>query len=319
MGKSKVASRKKTSSKRQKVNKMKGRFKKTRKNYLGGSSILSADINLAYPGNNVPSVPNPFLAYTGKGGSYGENLTPNLNIPSNINAMDKTVPNTGPPSIGYNFINPQGLQGGGCGCGCENSVMNGGSCSSCSVPLMNGGSCPSCSVPLMNGGSKKKGGCGPLCLPGLMVGGKRHRLTCKCTSCKMKGGNGNNGIPYPNGRVGEAWTPAIGSWPGVSGVQGSSNYLPINDYKPDISRHMIDTGANPPFSIGGKGRTRKQRGGAFSNFLGQDLINLGRQFQFGLGGAYNALAGHSSPVNPMPWKGQLPNSSSLNTMRAESI
>jgi len=289
MGKSKVASRKKTSSKRQKVNKMKRHLKKTRKNYLGGSSILGADINLAYTGNNVPTVPNPFLAYTGKGGG---------NIPININSMDKTVPNTGPPSDGYNFINPQGLQRGGCGCGIP--LMNGGS-------FMKGGNCPSCS---MNGGGKKKGGCGPLCLPGLMVGGKRHRLACKCSSCKMKGGNVNNGL------VGQAWTPAIGGWPGVT---GDGNYYPVNDYKPDISRQMIDVGANPPFSIGGKGRTRKQRGGAFSNFLGQDLINLGRQFQFGLGGAYNALAGHASPVNPMPWKDQLPNSTSLNTMRADSI
>ena len=292
MGKPKVESRKKTSSKHQRLYKMKGCSKKTRKNYLGGSSILGADINLAYPGNNIPTVPNPFLAYTGKGGSCG-NLTPNLNIPSNTNAMDKTVPNTGPPSDGYNFLNPQGLQRGGCGCG---------------IPLM--------------GGSSKKGGCGP-CLSGLMVGGKRHRLGCKCSSCKMKGGKlmkgGNPGIPYPDGLVGEAWTPAIGGWPGVNGVQGDRNYLPVNDYKTDISRQMIYTGANPPFSIGGKGRTRKQRGGTLSNFLGQDLINLGRQFQFGLGGAYNALAGHSSPINPMPWKDQLPNTSSLNTMKAVSI
>jgi hypothetical protein len=291
MGKPKVASLKKTSCKNQKVYKMKGCSKKTRKNYLGGSSTLGADINLAYPGNNVPTVPNPFLAYTGKGG------TPNLNIPTNTNAMDKTIPNTGPPSVGYNFINSQGSQRGG--------------------SFMKGGNCPSCSAPLMSGG------CGPLCLSGLMVGGKRHRLGCKCSLCKMKGGKlmkgGNPGIPYPDGLVGQAWTPAIGTWPGVNGVQGDSNHLALNNYPTDPQTAMIYTGANPPFSIGGKGRTRKQRGGALSNFLGQDLINLGRQFQFGLGGAYNSLAGYSSPINPMPWKDQLPNTSSLNTMRAVSI
>ena len=307
MSKPKVASRKKTSSKRQKVYKMKGCSNKTRKNISGGSSILGADINLAYTGKNVPAVPNPFLAYTGKGGSCNGNLTPNLNIPSNTNAMDKTVPNTGPPSIGYNFINPFGYQRGGCGtCG-----MTGGSCSSCVRPLMSGGD------------SKKKGGCGT-CAPGFMVGGTRHRLRCKCSSCKMNGGQlmqgGNPGIPYPDGLVGKPWTPAITGWPGVDGIQGDRNYLALNDYKPDISRQMISTGANPPFSIGGgKGRTRKQRGGALSNFLGQDLINLGRQFQFGLGGAYNALAGYSSPVNPLPWKDQLQNTSSLSSMREGSI
>jgi hypothetical protein len=42
------------------------------------------------------------------------------------------------------------------------------------------------------------------------------------------------------------------------------------------------------------------------------LINLGRQFQFGLGSAYNALAGYAAPVNPMPWRDQLPNKIPLN-------
>jgi len=300
---------KKTYSKHQKVYKMKGCSTKTRKNYLGGNSISTADINLAYPGNNVPTVPNPFLAYTGKGGSCGGYLTPTLNMPNNTNAADKTVPNTGPPSVGFNFLNPTGAQRGGCGCG---------------IPVMTGGSCPSCSAPLMSGGRKKKGGCGPLCAVGFMVGGTRHRLGCKCSSCKSKrGGNmkgGNPGIPYPDGLVGKPWTPAIGGWPGVDGVQGGSNYLAPNTYNNDVQTAMISTGANPPFSIGGgKNRSRKQRGGTLSNFLGQDLINLGRQFQFGLGSTYNALAGYSSPVNPMPWKDQLSRTANLNTVKAAYI
>ena len=303
---------KKTSSRHQKVYKMKGCYtKKNRKNYLGGSSISTADINLAYPGNNVHTVPNPFLAYTGKGGSCGGNLTPNLNIPNNTNGVDKTVPNTGPtPSIPATpFLNPVGNQRGGYGCG---------------INVMSGGSCSSCSTPVMSGGRKKKGGCGPLCAVGFMVGGTRHRLGCKCSSCKSKRGGsmkgGNPGIPYPDGLVGKPWTPSIGGWPGVDGVQGDRNYLALNDYKTDISIQMIATGANPPFSIGGgKNRSRKQRGGTLSNFLTQDLINLGRQFQFGLGGAYNALAGYPGPVNPMPWKDQLHNTASLNTMKTAFI
>jgi hypothetical protein len=303
---------KKTSSKRQKVYKMKGCSTKTRKNYLGGSSISGADINLAYPGNNVRTVPNPFLAYTGKGGSScGGYLTPDLSTTSNTNAADKTVPNTGPPSIGYGWINPIGSQKGGCG-----SCAIGGS-------LMRGGSCASCDRPLMSGGRKKKGGCGT-CGGGFMVGGARHRLGCKCSACKTKrGGNmkgGNPGIPYPDGLVGSPWTPSITTWPGVNGVQGDSNYLALNKYHNDPQTAMIYTGANPPFSIGGsKGRTRKQRGGTLSNFLTQDLLNLGRQFQFGVGSAYNALTGYPSPVNPMPWKDQLPNTSSLNTLRAANL
>jgi hypothetical protein len=53
-----------------------------------------------------------------------------------------------------------------------------------------------------------------------------------------------------------------------------------------------------------------------SNTIGQDFLNVGRQFQYGLGSAYNALAGYPAPTNPMPWKGQLPTTANINTIRA---
>ena len=243
----------KTKTKRhQKLYKMKGcsRKKNSRKSrktrnrkYLGGTG-------LAYPSNNVPTTPNPFLAYTGKGGSVN---------------LENAYPAKEPPSNGYGWINPQPQKGGLCGtCG----VMAGGSCG--------------CS--LMKGGSS----------------------------------NSNNGIPYPDGLVGKPWTPAIQGWPGVSNTTGDSNYYPVNDYKNDISRQMQNIGANPPFNgmKGGKKSRRNQKGGNLSNFLGQDLINLGRQFQFGVGSAYNALAGYPSPVSPLPWKDQLSNTPSLATIKA---
>ena len=74
---------KKSSRKHQKVYRMKGCSKKTRKNYLGLGG--SADINLAYTGNKVPTVPNPFLAYTGKGGAS----IPATIMPVNTNGMNK--------------------------------------------------------------------------------------------------------------------------------------------------------------------------------------------------------------------------------------
>jgi hypothetical protein len=64
---------------------------------------------------------------------------------------------------------------------------------------------------------------------------------------------------------------------------------------------------------------KKQKGGTLSNFMSQDLLNLGRQFQHGVGTAYNGLAGYSAPVSPLPWKGQLPNTPNLATMRTLSI
>jgi hypothetical protein len=247
----------KKSSRKQKFYKMIGCSKKTRKNHLGGS-------DLAYTGKPVFSLPNPHLAYTGKGGaSCG--LTANTSIPTNTNAANPSLPNTGPLNpLGNTIFNNASPQIGGCGCG----------------------------LPSMSGGRKGKN--------------VKHRNACKCSSCKvMKGGNA--GIPYPDGLVGSSWSPNVTSWPGMNGVPGDSNYYSLNTYNNDVSRQMVDLGGNPPFSgfKGGK-RTRKQRGGALSNFLGQDLINLGRQFQFGMGSAYNALAGYQAPVNPMPWKDQFP-------------
>ena len=255
---------KKSSRRKQKIYKMKGCSKKNRRNksYLGGS----ADVNLAYTGSKIPTVPNPFLAYTGKGGF-------------NINAADKTLPNTGPlnQGLGTPFLNP--------------------------ITAQRGGNC-NCGLPMLGG---SKGGCGPLCALGFMAGG-------------------NPGIPYPNGLVGAPWTPSTAGWPGVDGVQGGRNYIAPNEYKTDVQTAMVSTGANPPFSIGGRRsvkktgtRKRTQKGGTGTNFLAQDLINLGRQFNYGVGSAYNALTGYSAPTNPMPWKGQLPNTPNLSTFRATAL
>lgn len=258
--------RKRMGGKSQKKYKMKGCNKKSRKNHLGGS-----DVNLAYPSSNVHTVPNPFLAYTGKGGAA-------------YNNTNSAYPSTGPLSTGFNFLNPQIQKGGNCGCG----ALVGGSNTS-------------------------------------------HRDGCKCSSCKMTGGSGAS---YPSDLVGSAWSSSTNSWPGVNGIPGDGNHYALNTYAPnDISRQMINTGAAAPFSIGGKRGIRRnksnkskknlknrfsksKRGGSFSNFLGQDLINVGRQLQFGLGSAYNGLTGYSAPSNPLPWKGQLANTPTLASVKS---
>ena len=270
----------KKTSRKQKIYRMKG-CSKTRKNHLGGST-------LAYTGDKTNFQPNPFLAYTGKGGSTC-GLSNVSNIPINTNANNRAYPNTGPLPRGDIFLNPIGPQRGGCDCG----------------------------SPILTGGSKKKmkkGGCGQLCAMGFMVGGTRHRLLSKCIECKKRNKKvmygGNVGIPYPNGLVGNPIEIGkVNGLPGENGIPGDRNYNPYNTYPTDISRQMVDLGANQPFLKGGK---RKQKGGTLSNFMTQDLINLGRQFQYGLGSAYNALAGYQSPVSPLPWKDQLNNSPALN-------
>jgi hypothetical protein len=275
--------RRKNSRRNQKLYKMKGCSKsKSLKKYLGGSP---SNINLAYPSSNVQTSSNPFLAYTGKnpykgmGGSSNKYLT-DLAYPQNVNGA---YPSTGPTAGGFNFLNPQNNQHGG--------AQKGGNCG--------------CGLPQMGGGS--------------------HRVGCKCSACKVKmhGGSGNNGIPYPDGLVGSPWTPSVSGWPGVSGVDGGSNYLAYNTYPTDVQTSMISTGANTPFSIGGGKKTRKrrscQKGGTLSNFLTQDLINLGRQFQFGLGSAYNGLSGYAAPVSPLPWQGQFPGQPNIGAIKANVI
>jgi hypothetical protein len=280
------------------------------------SKAIGADFNLAYPYNGAV-VRNDALAYTGKGGYKSENpLFPepsNLAVvaTSNVNGANPLYPNTGPPFNGFNFLNPVNQQrGGSCGCG--------------GLPFMKGGSCGCGGAPFMKAGS------------GTGNHNHRHRHGCKCSTCKMNssammtGGGGcatgNNGIPYPNGLVGSAYVNSS-NLPGANGISGDANYYSNNTYNNDVSRQMVNVGANPPFlgflsglkggrSKHGRRHThirthintkkhRKHRGGSLSNFLGQDLINLGRQLGHGVGTTFNALNGYPASANPLPWKDQL--------------
>lgn len=270
--------------------------------YKGGN--IGSDSQLAYTGKPINSSPNPYLAYTGKGGSSC-GLSNTASMSQNINGVNPVIPNTGPTQLEGSSIYNSAFQQRGGGCGCGSPIMTGGMCG------------PACLAPL-----------------GFMVGGMRHRSGCLCSQCKTlrnKGskkskakksykkagayGNmrrmsgGNPGIKYPAGLVGNPLIQSQpASWPGVDGISGDTNYYPINNYNNDISRQMVDVGANKPFLNGGSKIVKdSQYGGTLSNFMGQDLINLGRNFQFGIGSAYNALAGYNAPVNPMPWKDQFPN------------
>jgi hypothetical protein len=248
-------------TKKQKIYKMKGCSKKCNKSksrkYLGGNNL-----NLAYTGKPIFSVPNPHLAYTG-----------------NINGKNPVYPNTGPPPASQDWLNSSTQRGGGCG-----------------------GTCPL-----------------------HQNGGKKHHHSKKCAHYKkQKGGNGlpyGQGLslikaaPYPNGLTGQTWEPNF-KWPGTNSIGGDYNHYSNNTYNNDVPNQIISAGAQPPFSVGGgrkmrkhkyKNRNKTQKGGVISNFLYQDLVNVGRQAQFGLGSTYNALRGYSSPVNPMPWQGQLAN------------
>jgi hypothetical protein len=265
--------KRKSKSKKQNVYKMKGCSKRQTRNkrYLGGS----ADIQLAYPSNNVPTTPNTNLAYSPS---------------TNINRAYPAQPSTG----GFNFLTPQ--TGGQAAVakilGGSRKHRTGCKCSRCKNKNMMGGGCSSCNT------------AGPIPMD---------------SSLKMFGGSANvsnNGIPYPNGLLGDAWTPNVSGWPGIDGVSMNRNHLGYNTYSTDVSRQMAAEGANPPFSYlkgglrgtrhrGTRKQKRRQRGGTLTNYLGQDLINLGSQFKFNAGSSWNALRGYPQTANPLPWKDQM--------------
>lgn len=88
--------------------------------------------------------------------------------------------------------------------------------------------------------------------------------------------------------LGDPWGAEIKDWPGVDGIPANRNHFSLNRYQG-----------------GRKKKRRTYRGGGVSNFLAQDLVNLGRQAQYGIGSAYNILAGYPETPNPLPWKDQL--------------
>jgi hypothetical protein len=195
------------------------------------------------------------------------------------------VSNTGPAHV--NWINNQPKHGGGCGCG---------------APLTLGG-----------GGRRKHNH-----RRSRKYGRKsrRHRRTPhKRRTHKrrhMRGGR-NFGDLVPNGLLGQPWTSNVATWPGVDGVPMNRGHYELNNYANDVSRQTQNIGANFPFNgLPWKGgstrrhrRHRRHRGGTMSNFLSQDIINLGREFGFNTSSAYNALNGVSAPTNPLPWKDQM--------------
>jgi len=150
---------------------------------------------------------------------------------------------------------------------------------------------------------------------------------CGCGLPNLSGGS----ALYPNGLVGSPINYE-NSLPGTS-IPGNENYYANIGSKIalDPTRQMINVGAQPPFTVGGSKRKTRLRhrkhmkgkkvlkGGTLSNFIAQDLINLGRQFQYGVGSAYNAIAGYQTTANPMPWKGQLSGNPSVASLKASMI
>ena len=142
---------------------------------------------------------------------------------------------------------------------------------------------------------------GGSCGCGLQMGG--------CSSClgggvQSGGGINNSGTPL----LGTPWTPKINDWPGVAGKDGQTNYFSNNQYLVDPQRSIISERDQQTYMLGG---SRKRRAGGI---IPQDLVNLGRSMVYGLGSAYNTLNGYPTPVSPLPYKDQLPNTPSAKAL-----
>lgn len=153
-------------------------------------------------------------------------------------------------------------------------------------------------------------------------------------------GKSNPLAAVPNSLLGKAWSPSVGTWPGVDGNPNNGNHLGYNKYDNDISRQMKNVGAAYPYTYmkGGKRHSNtkntlrnikrinknirqnnskknrhsrknknkygKKKGGGINNYLLQDVVNLGRNVKYNMGSTWNALNGYTAPVNPLPWEDQ---------------
>ena len=168
-----------------------------------------------------------------------------------------------------------------------------------------------------NLGTRKKCGC---CRNKKCSRHRRYRQQGGgCNSCltggvqlQSGGGNASNGA-----LVGSPWKSDVSSWPGVSGNDGQSNFYALNNQINQPLAELISGRDQQTVSQTGGRRRRKKYGGSSSGSASigapgmfQDLTNLGRGMSWGLGSAYNTLSGYPTPVSPLPYRDQLPHTTS---------
>lgn len=144
---------------------------------------------------------------------------------------------------------------------------------------------------------------------------------CGC-GLSVQGGGGNGLTPGP--LIGSTWTPNVGTWPGVAGLDGRTNYYKVNEYPTDPQTAMIsgrDNGSFPTTFWGGKKGSKSSKrskrnkrkhihtGGGFG-LIPQDILNAGRNVAFNVKSMINTVQGYP-PLNggdPIPYKGHYPKS-----------
>jgi hypothetical protein len=113
----------------------------------------------------------------------------------------------------------------------------------------------------------------------------KHSLTRRKQFKIKKSYKGGYGLRA--GPVGFAWKGEnIGTWPGVAGVPGQSNFLPLSEN--GVPAGFID----PPIS------TRNNLyGGGLTDLIPQDLVNFGRSLTGGIQGTVYGYQGVDRPYS----------------------
>jgi hypothetical protein len=227
-----------------------------------------------------------------------------------------------------------------CGCGtpANNNIMMGGGCGCGATPnnnmMMGGGRCAgdilayspdykySCNDNLAYSGKGGRGGSNFFTKKrsesqSQFIDNNLPMLFGGCGTC-----NGDNmypGATYPSGAMGSPWTPSPSTWPGVAGVQGSTNYLAYNNYQyPQADRMLVNTEAIP-FAYGGKSKKNTFR----KHMRKHNKTNKHKNKKYQKGGlptlgiltevknAWNTLRGNPLAVSPLPFNNQLENQNQL--------
>lgn len=206
---------------------------------------------------------------------------------------------------------------GGCGCGApaNNMMMGGGVCANDILASPNNIRCFDNLAFTGTGGSnvftKKRNSSQSQFIDNnllMMLGGGG---TCNVD-------NTYPGATYPSGAMGSPWTPNPIDWPGVDGVQASSNYLGKNTYPyPQADRTLINT-EGMSFTNGGKSKKhtfrkhmRKYKNNKYNNpnnskkYQKGGLLSLGILNQ--IENTWNSLLGNNQIASPLPFNNQLEN------------
>lgn len=129
--------------------------------------------------------------------------------------------------------------------------------------------------------------------------------SCRCKKCihkkshrRRRGGSFYKPAgPIPGPFVGQPIGSQPWTWPGENGVSSDRNYYTLNTYDVDPQTMM---------KLGGTRKRRKNKRGGMGPFT-QGIVNMGRSLGYTWGSTSNEIRGYDQPVNPLPWKDQLPN------------